>query len=188
MRLNAGLGVLAISLCASACSSGAVGAAPTVTASATTVTVTATVTSAPPTAAPAPTWPEQVGGGGYAPSPPFPTSLPEWSKDAEWRTSTRAFMDQWESVSGPDYADFPATMNGCNDRRSMVRYRAVNRNVVMDVRTVTTGIPNHDDVKAAAGWLDMDGCTVPQFRLSSATDGSTLTDVAVTVQQWVPAP
>lgn len=58
----------------------------------------------------------------------------------------------------------------------------------MEIRTIDTGIESGEGFESAAGWIDMDGCTAPEFRLSSATDGSTLADVTAVVQEWVPSP
>jgi len=54
---------------------------------------------------------------------------------------------------------------------------------------------NQSDVKfgtatvGEGGGFDLDGCARPEVRLENATPGgSTLTDVAVRVQRWIPAP
>jgi hypothetical protein len=179
------------------------------------VTVTVTVTATPtPTKTATPTvtattqatasadWPTiplgQAGVIGVAPSPPFPTALAEWRRQAAWNTLPRAFTgNAWTTVSGPSWSRFPSTMNGCDDQRFLVRWRAVSHNAQVAARWVNSGeaLPTPDvtgtagkQVIANAGWMDVDGCQTPQVRLVRDSSGSTLTDVTVDVQQLVPAP
>jgi hypothetical protein len=100
-------------------------------------------------------------------------------------------------LSGPNWSTFPSTMNGCGDQRFLVRWRAVNGTAQVAARWVESeearGEPGitgtaGPQVIANAGWIEIDGCQTPQFRLVSDSDGLTLTDVTVAVQQLVPAP
>ena len=43
---------------------------------------------------------------------------------------------------------------------------------------------DHEQVTARAGWFDLDGCEHPAIMLAESTNGSTLADVAVSVQQY----
>ncbi|MFD6677315.1 hypothetical protein ACFWDA_23500 [Rhodococcus zopfii] len=126
---------------------------------------------------------------GLTPSPEFPTSLPQWTMTRSWTVLPRYFDDSpWTEAPGPDYGAFPATMNGCDSSRFLVRWRAVNdtsRLVATYVDAV--GTPGMQ-VTGNAGWMDLDQCHTPAFRLLGATDGSTLTDVTIAVQQYMPAP
>ena len=135
---------------------------------------------------------------GAAPSPSFPIALAGWRLSASWNDMPRAFTGtDWTTVSGPDNGAFPSTMNGCGDQRFLVRWRAVNDSAQIASRWVNSAEaqPTPDvtgtagkQVIANAGWMDIDGCQTPQFRLMSAANGSTLTDVTVEVQQLVTAP
>jgi hypothetical protein len=159
-----------------------------------TPTVSATASSAWPSTIP----PRQAGVIGVAPSPPFPTTLVEWRRQAAWNTMPRAFSGTgWTALSGPSWSRFPSTMNGCDDQRFLVRWRAVSHNAQVAARWVNSGeaLPTPDvtgtagkQVIANAGWMDVDGCQTPQVRLVRDSSGSTLTDVTVDVQQLVPAP
>ena len=140
----------------------------------------------------------QAGVIGVAPSPPFPPTLVGWRLQATWNDMPRAFSGTgWTTVSGPDNADFPSTMNGCDDRRFLLRWRGVSRTAQIAARWVNSAeaVPTPDVtgtagrvVIANAGWIEVDGCQAPQFRLVSDANGSTLTDVTVEVQQLAPAP
>lgn len=157
-----------------------------------TTTGTSTVTVTPKAAW---TITDQIG---VAPSPPFPTALAGWRLHASWNTLPRAFTGtDWTTISGPDLSTFPSTMNGCNDQRFLVRWRAVSQSAQIAARWVDSGkalpTPNATgtagkQVVANAGWVDIDGCQTPQVRLVSDSNGSTLADVTVDVQQLVPAP
>lgn len=126
---------------------------------------------------------------GLAPSPEFPTSLPRWTSTRSWTVLPRYFTDSpWAKAPGPDYAAFPATMNGCDSSRFLVRWRAVNDNSQLVATYVdAVGTPGMQ-VTGNAGWMDLDQCHTPAFQLLENADGSTLTDVTITVQQYMPAP
>jgi hypothetical protein len=156
-----------------------------------TPTVTVAATSAWPPTIPL----GQAGVIGVAPSPPFPTALAEWRRQAAWNTMPRAFTGNgWTTVSGPSWSRFPSTMNGCDDQRFLVRWRAVSHTAQVAARWVNSGeaLPTPDvtgtagkQVIANAGWMQIDGCQTSQFRLVRDSSGSTLTDVTVDVQQLV---
>ncbi len=118
------------------------------------------------------------------PPPPFPSVIPGFTLEHSTTEQVRAF-------TGGEYAtinDYPHTMNGCNNQRFHVRWRALNEEAVVEA---TYGYdPNNTQmaeppVRGRAGWLATHGCAQPGFRLISA-GGSTLTDVVVEVQQLRP--
>jgi hypothetical protein len=163
-----------------------------------TVTVTSIVTvTQKATATATAAWAEtdQIG---VSPSPPFPTALVGWQLEAAWNEMPRVFTGtDWTALSGSDRSTFPSTMNGCNDQRFLVRWRAIGSSAQVAARWVYSAeaVPSPDvtgtagkQVIANAGWMDVDGCNTPQFRLMSDSDGSTLADVTVEVQQLSPAP
>lgn len=159
-----------------------------------TVPTSVTATAAPATSSePSPSdvvsnWPgpNTVGG---APSPEFPDALPQWTLLREWTTLPRVFDDgTWVTAPGPEYTQFPAAQNGCSTGRSLVRWRAVNPTaeiVASDLNAL--GAPGNE-ATGNSGWMDLDLCHSPGFRLVGTTDGSTLTDVTVSVRQYLPAP
>ncbi|MEE2034792.1 hypothetical protein [Rhodococcus chondri] len=126
---------------------------------------------------------------GAAPSPDFPTSLPQWTLLRSWTVLPRIFEDSpWVEAPGPDYSTFPAAQNACGTGRTLVRWRAVNPSsevVATDLNAINT--PG-TQVSANAGWMDLDLCHLPAFRLIDSADGSTLTDVTISIQQYLPAP
>lgn len=130
--------------------------------------------------------------------PPFPEPLTHWRLIASWSDLPRAFVQadqQWTATVGPNATPFPATMNGCDDGRFLVRWRAVDDvvNVIAGAGT-TDGQMNVDgpvdkQVTGHSGWMDLDGCSAPVFRMGAAlTNGQNLEDVTVEVQQYQPAP
>ena len=122
-------------------------------------------------------------------APDFPLELDHWTLQSEWSTLPRAFTDQWSLAAGPSYDEFPATMNGCNDQRFLVRWRVVDEGVDVRAAMVDTVGGVWKQTSGHAGWMDLDGCYTPGFQLVGPTDaGSTLVDVAVEVQQYWPAP
>ncbi|MFV0458169.1 MAG: hypothetical protein ACK5MT_05290 [Actinomycetales bacterium] len=79
-------------------------------------------------------------------------------------------------------------MNGCDTQRFLVRWRVVS-GCLVEARWNRSDVVFGPVVIAAGGWLDLDGCAGPEFHLSNVPgDGSTLADVTVEVQQWIPAP
>ncbi|TFV86437.1 hypothetical protein [Blastococcus sp. CT_GayMR16] len=122
-------------------------------------------------------------------APEFPTALDHWALQDAWSTQLRAFEgDEWTTASGPDYESFPATMNGCDEQRFLVRWRVVVDAV--DVEAAASDVLGDawKQVSGNEGWMDLDGCYSPSFRLAADTvDGSSLVDVAVEVQQYWPA-
>ncbi|MFF2026884.1 protein kinase domain-containing protein [Rhodococcus koreensis] len=125
---------------------------------------------------------------GLAPSPEFPQSLPQWTLKTSWTLTTRAFQDSWSKAPGPGQSRFPATMNGCANQRFLVRWRAVNPNATVVATHLNAADKPTDQVTGNAGWMDLSGCYTPAFQFSASADRSTLTDVTIAVQQWVPAP
>ncbi len=157
--------------------------------SAATSPLTATRTQAATTAAVSNVWPTTTGHVGVAPSPAFPTALPGWQLHNTWTVMPRAFTGQQTLGSGPNYSSFPSTMNGCDSQRFLVRWRAINNTAQVDASVVDAANSVVQKVTANAGWMDFDGCRTPSFSLPrNATDGSTLTDVTVTVEQLYPGP
>ena len=153
---------------------------------------TGTVTAAASPATPSSGWPQKVifpYAQGAAPSPEFPATLPMWEMDSNWADTPRAFTGTaWTAVSGPNGEAFPSTMNGCDNQRFLVRWRAVNSTAQVAARWGQSGVNFGQPILANAGWLDLDGCARPEFQLQADPGGSTLTDVTVRVQRWTPAP
>lgn len=129
--------------------------------------------------------------------PAFPDHLDHWALTGQWTDQPRAFVNGyqgWTMVVGPNADGFPATMNGCNGGRFLVRWRALDdgANVV-----AAAGVPNEQgsiegepvaQADGHSGWMDLDGCQAPVFRMSSAMpDGQNLEDVTVEVQSYRPA-
>ncbi|WP_144376940.1 hypothetical protein [Rhodococcus pyridinivorans] len=102
---------------------------------------------------------------GLAPSPEFPASLPQWTSTRSWTVLPRYFTDfPWAKAPGPDYAAFPATMNGCDSSRFLARWRAVNNNSQLVATYLdAVGTPGMQ-VTGNAGWMDLDQCHTPAFR------------------------
>lgn len=122
-------------------------------------------------------------------APEFPVEMDHWTLQGQWSTMPRAFTDQWSTAAGPEYDDFPATMNGCADQRFLVRWRVVDDEVEVRAAMVDTVGGVWKQTSGNAGWMDLNGCYAPGFQLAGPTsDGSTLVDVAVEVQQYRPAP
>lgn len=153
-----------------------------------TVTVTQTVTSAAATASPAEDVWLEIDHQGEAPSPVFPSTLKGWRRVDTWSQMPRAFTGSWTDVAGPDYGTFPATMNGCDDQLFLVRWRSIAEGAPVQA-SWTHGPLRGDELTTDAGWMSVDGCQTPQFRVAhSFSGGSNLTDVTVDVQAWTPAP
>lgn len=120
----------------------------------------------------------------------FPAELDRWALQSSWSTMPRAFSgEEWSPTSGPDYSSYPVTMNGCSAQRFLIRWRAVDDGVTVLAATIDTAGTVQQQVSGASGWMDTDGCVTPGFRLpGDLTDGSTLTDVTVEVQQYQAVP
>lgn len=159
--------------------------------------------SATPTVAETFVWPEANAARAAGEAPAFPDQLQGWELQGEWTDPVRVFSGDegaesaWTTVSGPDFEEFPATMNGCDSRQFLVRWRAVKGDVELGARWVrgaqalgTYGLEGTEggEHTGSAGWMVLDGCQVPQMQLASIDDGSTLADVAVEVQEWAVAP
>ena len=115
--------------------------------------------------------------------------MDHWTLQEQWSTQPWAFTDQWITAAGPDYGEFPATMNGCDNQRFLVRWRVLTEGVDVRAAMVDTIGGVWKQTSGHAGWMDLDGCYAPGFQLAGPTDhGSTLVDVGVEVQQYWPAP
>ncbi|HEY5880742.1 MAG TPA: hypothetical protein VIU11_17660 [Nakamurella sp.] len=99
----------------------------------------------------------------------------------------RAFDTTWTDVSGPDYTEFPSTMNGCDQLCFLVRWRVLDDGATINAMWADAADNAHEQVTGTTGWFDLDGCEHPAISLVSSSNGSTLTDVAVSVQQYWPA-
>jgi hypothetical protein len=98
----------------------------------------------------------------------------------------RAFVgDDWTTTVGPAYGGFPATDNGCDDQRFLVRWRSTGSAVLAGALNKLGSAA--EQVSGKSGWMNLSGCSTPAFRLASpADDGGTLVDVVVEVRQyWV---
>ncbi|KNX35893.1 hypothetical protein VV01_21745 [Luteipulveratus halotolerans] len=79
-------------------------------------------------------------------------------------------------------------MNGCDTQRFLVRWRAADDVTVSASWFHATAEDVAGEVsRGRRGWMILDGCQVPRMRLDEAANGSTLTDLAVEVQQLEPA-
>lgn len=110
--------------------------------------------------------------------PAFPRTVEGYELADEWRTTIRAFTgDTWVSSSS-----FPATMNGCDQQRFYVRWRAP-QSVEATFRSMD-GIALSDPATGTAGFMSSYGCSRPSFQVATSVGGSTLVDVVVEVQRW----
>lgn len=158
---------------------------------------TTTITPPPATTAESIPWPVALYAIGIAPSPQFPATLDGWRMSNKWSDRPRAFggpgaggdPSAGTRLAGPGNKKFPATMNGCNNQRFLVRWRAVNDGALIDAYWLDAVGRPRQIVTATAGWMAVGGCETPTFHYSDQNTGpGNLSDVAVDVQQWLPAP
>lgn len=131
-------------------------------------------------------------------APAFPQRLDHWTLTASWSDLPRAFVEadqQWTVTVGPNATPFPSTMNGCADSRFLVRWRAVDDgvNVIAGAGSTDGGMtvdgPVDKQITGHSGWMDLDGCEAPIFRMGAAlSSGQNLEDVTVEVREYQPAP
>ena len=76
-------------------------------------------------------------------------------------------------------------MNGCDDQRFLVRWRAIGVDAQIDAGLADAADNTTDVTTDTSGWMAFDGCEHPQVRFHGNT--SELTDVAVSVQRYQPA-
>ncbi len=137
-------------------------------------------------------WPLEGAPNGYlgvAPSPAFPTALPKWQLHNTWTAMPRAFPQQGTAVSGPGGSTFPSTMNGCDNQRFLLRWRAINPSAQVSNYLYDAGKNVKQQVTANSGWMDLGGCLTPAFTMANtAANQNLLTDVTVSVQQYFAAP
>ena len=119
--------------------------------------------------------------------PEFPATLTGWRLQDEWDLTERAFDTTWTDIAGPGYTDFPSTSNGCDEQRFLVRWRVLDDGATIHALWADAADNGHEQVTARTGWFDLDGCEHPAITLAGSTGGSTLADVAVSVQQYWPA-
>lgn len=130
--------------------------------------------------------------------PAFPRQLDQWTLTGQWSGLPRAFVqadEEWTVTVGPNATPFPATMNGCDDGRFLVRWRAVDDGVNV---IAAAGRPDDQmgvdgpvlkQASGHSGWMDLDGCYAPVFRMEAPlSSGQNLEDVTVEVQEYQPAP
>lgn len=156
---------------------------------------TSTASTPPPTTPAAtpttPSWPTtpQAGPGAQA----FPTVLPHWSLSTSWDDhALRTFTGQWVPMDGKDFQTFPDTMNGCDQQLFLIRWRALSPNARLRVgygnSYADPSVPVQNLATAGdSGWIVTDGCGVPEWQFLGDGQGSTLMDLTVEVQQYVPA-
>ncbi|MGI8418676.1 MAG: hypothetical protein ACR2P2_21250 [Nakamurella sp.] len=134
-------------------------------------------------------WGGDPGEVGVEVPPPFPETLPRWRLVGMWSPSVRVHITNgWSYTTGPAGDRFPNTQNGCDLQRFHVSWRSL-----AAPSTVRAGEVNVvDDVAQESvgqqGWMILDGCHKPGFRFGTEPKGSTMVDVTVLVQRWVPAP
>ena len=159
-----------------------------------------TSTSVDPGATPSPT---QTGSGNSSPTdwsvdnygqwigvpPAFPTTVAHWRLNSQWTTTERAFDGQWTAASGPGYSTFPATMNGCGQSLTLVRWRSLADGSLVNASDGAVDLtgPMGPIKSGNTGWMTFNGCQVPLFEFVSGPNGSTLVDIAVEVQQYAVA-
>lgn len=157
-----------------------------------TVVVTQTVTPTPAAASGADVaaqWPALAARAFTGSAPQFPVELVGWRLVEQWDPPMRAFTGQWSAVAASDGSTFPATMNGCATSRFLVRWRALNPAVEVTARWVDAAGGASSNSSGESGWMVADGCHTPELGLTQdGADGSTLTDIAVSVQHWSAAP
>lgn len=141
------------------------------------------------TASPTAQWQTSTANGVWAGEPPdFPQQIERWQLRSSWSTPTRAFDESWSEVSGPDHEPFPATMNGCDQTKTLVRWRVSSEGTVRSSWRDSSGTPEAtgDAASGTAGWMVLDGCQTPVFKHIGFNSG-TLSDLAVSVQQYQPS-
>ncbi|GLZ40776.1 serine/threonine protein kinase [Actinokineospora sp. NBRC 105648] len=140
-----------------------------------------TTSAAPPTTQDSPAFdaPWSVKAG--ASPPAFPTKVDGYTLVDTIKDTPRAFTGtEWTTVT-----DFPLTMNGCDRQRFYIRWRALNREAVVESTLLNAADEvAGDTAKGTAGWMSSDGCGQPAFRMPAAAGESTLTDVVVEAQRW----
>lgn len=111
-------------------------------------------------------WKDQNATIGLGTAPPFPTALEGWRRVKSWNANGRAFPDTWTATAGSsaDQYNFPATMNGCDQQRFLVRWRVVDSGGVVDASSAYIDGQPDQLLIGSAGWFDVDGCTHPEFR------------------------
>ncbi|MGQ0631949.1 MAG: hypothetical protein ACT4P1_13000 [Sporichthyaceae bacterium] len=122
--------------------------------------------------------------------PEFPDSLDGWAMDRRWKDTVRVFEGEWAIAPGPGLESFPVTMNGCGEQRFLIHWRTIGFPVATALRypygPLDSTVP--DQPPASVGWVDAGGCETVIFRFyGDPQSGSTLTDVAVSVEEWSPA-
>ncbi len=142
------------------------------------------------------TWPSSGNQAGtHEPVPAFPPALPGWQLTAAWTQTTRAFTGQWRPLAGPGGEEnYPATMNGCDQQRFLLRYRVLNESTTVipgwthSPPANNPAAPEQTLTPAHSGWLALDGCQVPMFTFDATNASSAnLVDVAVEVQRYTAA-
>lgn len=134
-------------------------------------------------------WSGERGQIGVGKTPPFPESMPRWRRSVSWEDRVRVFTHvEWSPLGNPEGGHFPSTQNGSDLQKFLVRWRSV-----AEPSTVRAGEADPVDkvaqhVVGQEGWMILDGSHSPAFGFGSEPRGSTLLDVFVSVQQWVPAP
>jgi hypothetical protein len=128
-------------------------------------------------------------GGAAGESPEFPKSLNGWRLDNSWNFTPRAFEDDWtEGTWGDNWTEWNVTMNGCDHRLVLLRWRAL----VADAEVVSgwvEGETAQQITPGSKGWMVLNGCQVPRWELGADySDGGNLVDLTVDAEVWTPAP
>jgi hypothetical protein len=147
-----------------------------------------TTTAAPATAA-SPWASEPIDTLAIGDAPDFPQDLDHWTLRASWSGLPRAFTgDQWTVTEGPNYDPFPASMSGCSGGRFLIRWRAADKFSVQAAQVDYEGTVGKQ-VSGSAGWMDLDACSAPAFKLvGDLPGGGNLEDVTVEIREYKPAP
>lgn len=121
--------------------------------------------------------------------PDFPPNLDQWALRESWSTLPRAFAgDRWTVTDGPNFDRYPVSMSSCSNERFLVRWRAVDNLRVQAAQVDEEGKVGKQ-VVGSAGWMDLDACSGPAFKLAGAfPNGGNLEDVTVEVREYQPAP
>ena len=119
--------------------------------------------------------------------------MPGYRLTATEDTSVRVFNDGMPEV----IYDFPATMNGCDQARFVVRWRTLDANAVARFTPAYGGTPDLgivpiEGARSKTGskgkWVSDSQCEQPSWTFVSASGKSTLADITVEYEVWTAAP
>lgn len=131
---------------------------------------------------------------GVAPAPGLEGRLAGWTFVARWTATVRVQKGSWIAAPGSEQDDlrFPALTSGCDRQRFLVVWAAATDGpqITAGFATAPSGtgaIPVtavESSVTAGNGWLAVDGCRIPAFRLSPNDIAANFSDVFVSVERY----